>query len=221
MAEMHDTLIQGVQGLMLSLQATASQLPPEGRSREQIETLLDQAESMLAQGRRAILDEQIDSRPGSELEQSLLELAFGLVANSRTSFCVIIGGQAQPATSATHYAIYQLSRIAMINAALYAHARRVEVELCYTFGFVGLRIRDDGQGYTRLAPGVSDACGFLGLRQILAHASDLQARLEIWSGDIAGSELSLIMRNPEMSGDRSAVCRFATWRFLFRQLYLQ
>lgn len=220
LAEMHDTLIQGVQGLMLSLQATASQLPLEEKSRAQIETLLDQAESLLAQGRQAIQDEQIGTRPGGELEQALVELAFSLAASSQTSFYVSIAGRGQPITLATHNAIYQLSRAAMLNAALYAHARRVEVELCHTFGLIGLRIRDDGQGYTRIAPSVSGKHSFPGWQQILAHVSGLHARLEIWSATHAGTELSLTMRNAEASSDQRAICLFAAWRFLLRQLYL-
>lgn len=220
--EMHDTLIQGVQGLMLSLQATASQLPGEGQGRAQIEGLLDEADKLLGHGRQAMQDEQRITQPGSELEQALAELAFSLAASSQTAFFLSISGHVLPITLAARNAIYQLARTAMINAVFHARALRVEVELCHAMDSLALRIRDDGEAYARVDPATAGKHGYPGVQQMLAQVSALQARLEIWSAPRAGTELSLSLSASVVSGQQFARSRLSsTCRFLQRQLYQQ
>ena len=54
-AEVHDGLLQDVQGLTLSLQAIAEQMPPDAPARLQLEHALDQADELLARGRERVL----------------------------------------------------------------------------------------------------------------------------------------------------------------------
>jgi signal transduction histidine kinase len=53
-AELHDALLQDVQGLTLSLQAIADQLPPNEPARLRLEHALDQADELLARGRKRV-----------------------------------------------------------------------------------------------------------------------------------------------------------------------
>jgi signal transduction histidine kinase len=53
-AELHDTLLQDVQGLTLSLQAIADQMPPSEPARLRLEHALDQADELLAHGRKRV-----------------------------------------------------------------------------------------------------------------------------------------------------------------------
>jgi signal transduction histidine kinase len=52
--ELHDALLQDVQGLTLSLQAIADQMPPNAPARLRLERALDQADELLAQGRERV-----------------------------------------------------------------------------------------------------------------------------------------------------------------------
>ena len=54
LAELQDALLQDVQGLTLSLQAIADQLPPNEPARLRLEHALDQADELLARGRERI-----------------------------------------------------------------------------------------------------------------------------------------------------------------------
>jgi hypothetical protein len=51
-AVLHDGLLQDVQGLALSLQAVADQLPLEAPARRQLEQILDRTEGLLQEGQR-------------------------------------------------------------------------------------------------------------------------------------------------------------------------
>lgn len=53
-AELHDALLQDVQGLTLSLQAIADQMPSDEPARLRLEHALDQADELLARGRKRV-----------------------------------------------------------------------------------------------------------------------------------------------------------------------
>jgi hypothetical protein len=53
-AELHDALLQDVQGLTLSLQAIADQMPPDAPARLRLELALDQADQLLARSRERV-----------------------------------------------------------------------------------------------------------------------------------------------------------------------
>lgn len=53
-AEQHDALVQAVQGLTLSLQAIADQMPLKAPARLRLEHVLDQADELLARGRKRV-----------------------------------------------------------------------------------------------------------------------------------------------------------------------
>lgn len=53
-AELHDALLQDVQGLTLSLQAIADQMPPHDPAKLRLEHALDQADELLASGRERV-----------------------------------------------------------------------------------------------------------------------------------------------------------------------
>ena len=53
-AELHDALLQDVQGLTLSLQAIADQMPPHEPTRLRLERALDRADELLASGRERV-----------------------------------------------------------------------------------------------------------------------------------------------------------------------
>jgi signal transduction histidine kinase len=55
-AELHDALLQDVQGLTLSLQAIADQMPPDEPARLRLELALDQADELLARSRERVRD---------------------------------------------------------------------------------------------------------------------------------------------------------------------
>jgi hypothetical protein len=67
----HDALIQGGQGLMLSLYGAALQLPAGSPGRRELEQVLDEGDRWLAHSRQAV---QRQRQSDSRLEQQLLEL---------------------------------------------------------------------------------------------------------------------------------------------------
>jgi signal transduction histidine kinase len=54
-AALHDTLLQGMQGMILRFQSVAHRLPAASAERDTIETILDQADEVLAEARQQIV----------------------------------------------------------------------------------------------------------------------------------------------------------------------
>ena len=54
-AALHDTLLQSMQGMILRFQSVAHRLPPGSAERVTIETILDQADEVLAEARHQIV----------------------------------------------------------------------------------------------------------------------------------------------------------------------
>jgi signal transduction histidine kinase len=90
--ELHDTLLQSTQGLVLSMQTVAASLDPRAPVRLRIEALLDRAEEIIVEGRKRMQDLQA-SRPTDfdlveEIERTsrtLSELPNDDIQNGRNS----------------------------------------------------------------------------------------------------------------------------------------
>lgn len=84
---------------------------------------------------------------------------------------------------------------AVRNAVRHAQARHIEIEVIYGVLDLTLRVRDDGQGIARqalVAAEVGQPAGISpGLQAMRARAQALDARLEVWTGRDAGTEVAL------------------------------
>jgi signal transduction histidine kinase len=86
--------------------------------------------------------------------------------------------------------LYRITREALRNAFSHARAHQIEVEFSYTERLFRLRIRDDGEG---IAPDIlrHGRPGHYGLAGIGERARQIGAKLSIWSGAGAGTEIEL------------------------------
>jgi ligand-binding sensor domain-containing protein len=69
--ELHDTLLQSTQGLMLRVQAVRNRVPPEDPIRDALDGALKRADEVLAEARDRVQDLRIPGEPRSDLGSSL------------------------------------------------------------------------------------------------------------------------------------------------------
>src|SRR5579862_7402197 len=79
--ELHDTLLQSFQGLMLHFQAVNDLLPP-GRAKEALEKALDRADQAILEGRDAIQNLRSSTTASNELAQAVTALGEELAIRS-------------------------------------------------------------------------------------------------------------------------------------------
>src|SRR6202035_1597819 len=83
--ELHDTLLQSFQGLMLHFQ-TVNDLLPAGRAKEALEKALDRADQAILEGRDAIQNLRSSTTVTNELGQAMAALGqmFGAAGDGRS-----------------------------------------------------------------------------------------------------------------------------------------
>ena len=195
--ELHDTLLQSVQGVMFSFQAARNLLPD--RTDEAIRTL-DQAiregDEAIAEGRTAIQGLRADRALASNLADLLTAAGKELARSSRAegeppAFRVIVEGARQPLSQLLQDDVYRIAREILRNAFHHAHASRIEAEIAFDRQFLRLRIRDDGKGIDREVLEQGARQGHWGLPGVRERAKRIGARLQLWSELGVGTEAEL------------------------------
>ncbi|MGG2396849.1 two-component regulator propeller domain-containing protein [Pseudomonas sp. SH1-B] len=187
--ELHDTLLQGVQGLILQVQAVADNLPaPQQPSREQLEKALDRAEQMIAEGRDRVRDLRDAQRAGQDLPVALLALDRQL-EHSASTYRIQVLGNATLLHPVVQDELYQIAREAVANAFRHAQARNVRVVLNYSSRQFELRISDDGSGLATESLASITASGHWGLQGMHERAHKIGALLHIHSEPERGCDI--------------------------------
>jgi signal transduction histidine kinase len=187
--DLHDTLLQSFQGLMLRLQVVDN-LMPDGRAREELELALERADQAIAEGRDAVHALRTSATTTNDLAQALTALGDELAGEDTAGFRLVVEGPAGDLHPIIRDEVYRIAREALRNAFSHARARQIEVEITYASQMFRLRIRDDGAG---MAPAILEEGrpGHYGLPGMRERAKEIGAKLSIWSGIGAGTEIEL------------------------------
>jgi signal transduction histidine kinase len=143
--ELHDTLLQSFQGLMLHLQLV-DDLLPEGKAKNQLERTLQRADQAIAEGRTAVYDLRSSATAMNDLAHELKSVGDELTTPDSAAFRLMVEGAPKDLHPITRDEIYRIAREALRNAFDHAEARHIETEITYGERAFRLRIRDDGRG---------------------------------------------------------------------------
>jgi signal transduction histidine kinase len=187
--ELHDTLLQSFQGLMLHFQAVNDQLPP-GKSKEAMEKALDRADQAIIEGREAIQNLRSSTTMTNELGEAMVALGEEFGGQGLPRLRVSIEGTPRQLHPILRDDIYRIAREALRNAFFHAKAGKIEADIIYNVRLLRLRIRDDGRG---IDPNLLDTGreGHWGLQGMRERAEKIGAQLDIWSQAGAGTEIDL------------------------------
>ena len=196
--ELHDTLLQSFQGLMLRFQtATETVISDPLEAKEMLEQALNRADQALAESRKAIQGIRSMTSAGRDLADSLNAMMNGLVEE----FCcdkappltalVVTEGQRRTVNSCVAEEVCRIAREALLNSLSHARAQRIESEVAYSARFLRLRIRDNGIGIDSEVLKNRGREGHWGMTGMYERARNVQARLSIWSKPGAGTEVEL------------------------------
>ncbi|WP_431262277.1 two-component regulator propeller domain-containing protein [Roseateles chitinivorans] len=142
--DLHDTLLQGVYGLILRFEAIARRLP--GTERAAMERVLTDADALLVEGRDRVTDLRLPPPDSKLLEHTLEGLGRELSHTHGAAFTLTVEGTRRPLAPALSASICLIAREAIFNAFQHAQAERIEVTLSYGDAAFALFIRDDGVG---------------------------------------------------------------------------
>ena len=198
--ELHDSLLQGFQGLMFRLQAVRQLLPEHpGDAAKFLDSAMQVGDQAIGEGRDAVQDLRSST---SYLEEGDLatvlgtlgaELAVGMEPRATPEYRVMVEGKPRELSSDVRDDIYRIAREAVRNAYQHANARHIETE--FTFGDTDLRVRvrDDGIGVDSTILARGQRSGHWGLPGMRERSESIGGRLKIWSERNAGTEVELSM----------------------------
>jgi signal transduction histidine kinase len=191
--EIHDTIAQGLAGIVTQLQAAGSAPRDSDGWRRHHDAAVRLARESLSEARRSV--EAMRPEP---LEQARLpEAIAGVVADwsalSGIDAGVTTTGPVRPMRPEIEVTLLRTAQEALANVAKHAAATRVGLTLSYMEDVVTLDVRDDGIGFVvgeQPAPGPDGGFGLLAMRQRL---DGLSGRLEIESEPGGGTAISASM----------------------------
>jgi signal transduction histidine kinase/ligand-binding sensor domain-containing protein len=186
--DLHDTLLQSFQGLMLHLQVV-NELLPYGRAKAELEKSLGHADRAIAEGRTALYDLRSSAIATSDLPESIKALGDELSPEGGATFRLVVEGPPRKVPMMIRDELYLITREALRNAFHHAQARHIEAEITYGGRALLIRIRDDGEGIPSeiLDLGRPGHYGVPGMRE---RAKQIGGKLDIWSGAGAGTEIA-------------------------------
>ena len=197
--ELHDTLLQNLNGLMIQFQAARNMLPRRpDQAAEVLDNALGATEYTVTQSRSAI--QHLRSAMGSEadlaqwLTATSQELARSLNANADSPvFQLTVEGERKALSPLPRDEVCLITREILRNALQHARASRIETEIRYDEGELRVRIRDDGKGIEPQVLQAGGKEGHWGLRGARERAQQIGARLDFWSEIGAGTEVELLV----------------------------
>lgn len=190
--ELHDTLLQSFQAIVLHFQSASDMLPP-GPAKEALEEALDHADQAILEGRNAIQGLRSSASVTNELAQAIAALGQQLgsgAPNGIPELNVTVEGKPQELHPILRDEVYRIMGEALRNAFRHARPTKIEAELEYSARQLRIRIRDNGTG---IDPAIIETGreGHWGLQGMRERAQQIGAQFEIWSQPGAGTEVDL------------------------------
>jgi signal transduction histidine kinase len=151
--EIHDTLAQGLTGIITQLQAAeqASEEPAEWRRHFASATRL--ARESLTEARRSVDALRPEPLETARLSDALADVAARWTALHGTPVQVTTTGTARPVRPEAEFVLLRAAQEALANVARHAQASTVALTLSYLEQAVVLDVRDDGRGFVPPGPG--------------------------------------------------------------------
>ncbi|WP_242579200.1 sensor histidine kinase [Amycolatopsis sp. 195334CR] len=163
--EIHDTIAQGLAGIITQLQAAERSGADAERRQRHLDNVHALARENLTEARRSVRALRPERLADSRLPDAMAELGRTWTDTSGVPVKVEVTGDPRPLLPDLEVTLYRVAQEALTNTGKHAKASRVALTLSYVDDVVMLDVRDDGVGFTPGAPSDSGGFGLSGMRQ--------------------------------------------------------
>lgn len=157
--EIHDTLAQGLTGIVAQLEAAELAGRDEQRRARHLSLAKSLARDSLAEARRSVQALRPQLLEGARLPDALRELAEQWTLTSGIPVRAEVDGQAAPLQPALEVVLFRAAQEALANIAKHSGAERAGMTLTYMHDLVSLDVLDDGAGFDARCPASAAAEG--------------------------------------------------------------
>ncbi len=177
--EIHDTLAQGLTGIIMQLETADAFL--EGaqfdRGRQALQQALALTRSNLEEARRSVLDLRAAPLEGRSLDQALEALVRDRQMATKVKIAFEATGS-RPLPTRIESGLYRIAQEALTNVVRHARARRATVRWLTTPGYTQLIVEDDGVGFdvARIPVGRHGLIGMQERARLLGGALQLHSQ---------------------------------------------
>ena len=189
--EIHDTVLQGFNGVALLLMAAAGKVTSPPDAVTALQSVLDLAEKALGDARRAVWDLRTPAL-ADDLATTLRIAAEDAVRGTGLSLDFRTGGNARTLGSASEAALFRVMHEALTNTIKHAGAQHVRVRVSYGPRRIRLSVRDDGRGFA-VDPDFRTYGGHWGLLGMRERATQVGATLAVRSTIGRGTAILLTL----------------------------
>ena len=145
--EIHDTLAQGLTGILAQLEAADLAEPDPVRRRRHLDLARGLARDSLAEARRSVQALRPQMLEGARLPDALRELAQKWTETSGIPVRAGVDGDPRPLQPALEVVLFRAAQEALANVAKHADADHVGMTLTYMHDLVSLDVLDNGRGF--------------------------------------------------------------------------
>ena len=150
--EIHDTLAQGLTGILAQLEAAELAAEDTRRRHRHLGLAKDLARDSLAEARRSVQALRPQKLEGARLPDALRELSEQWTQTSGVPVRVEVDGEATPLQPALEVVLFRAAQEALANIAKHSKATRAGLTLTYMHDQVSLDVLDDGKGFDPRCP---------------------------------------------------------------------
>ncbi|HEX8764290.1 MAG TPA: triple tyrosine motif-containing protein, partial [Candidatus Acidoferrum sp.] len=210
--DLHDSLLQSVQGLMFRLQAVRDLVFGPREALQAFDVALERGDKAIAEARETVSDLRQSVMHDSDIGQALTALGEELagLSDNGTKPCVrvLVEGKQRELNPMLRDEIYRIAREALRNAFRHSKGQKIEAEITYGESEFLLNIRDDGSGIDPAVGNQGARAGHWGLPGMRERAKRFGGKLEVWSEHGAGTEIKLSVPAAIAYGKSDARPRF-------------
>ncbi|WP_176992709.1 sensor histidine kinase [Collimonas sp. OK242] len=208
--ELHDTLLQGIQAMILRVHAATAHVPPHDPVREKIDSALEGADTMLLEGRERVHDLRAHDHFGVGVAASIKLSGAALAKENGVQFEFVESAQQRGIMPFVGHELYRIANEALTNAFLHAQATQVKVDVMHERKALILVVRDNGRGLPAEVMRSGQLAGHWGLPGMRERANKLGATLVLESEPGKGTLLRLSI--PAIMAYKPSPSRFG-WIF--------
>ncbi|MFG2428089.1 sensor histidine kinase [Streptomyces sp. NPDC048590] len=188
-AEIHDTLAQGLTGIIAQLQAAASTADP-AQAREHLDRAAGLARHSLGEARRSVHDLVPSALVDDDLPGALKKTVTEWARRTGVQAEFTVTGTVEPLHDEVGATLLRIAGEALANTARHADAARAGVTLSYMGDEITLDVRDDGRGFDPAVPPPRGSTGGFGLVGMRARAERIAGTVEVESEPGLGTAVS-------------------------------
>jgi signal transduction histidine kinase len=196
--EIHDTLAQGLTGIITQLQAAEQAGEDPARWRRHLQAATRLARDSLSEARRSVDALRPEPLEAARLSDALADVAERWSALHGIAVQVTTTGTVRAMRQEAELALLRTAQEALANVVKHAHATRVVLTLSFMKDQVVLDVRDDGAGFD-LARLDADAAGN-GRSQPELAAPDAEPATNGHAGPLAGGGFGLVAMRQRIEG---------------------